>query len=297
VAPAAGLKRPPTGWRKARRWTWFIGLFLLAGAGVWGAQQHAPPARCPDGLTPGGARCCAGGQAFDAAKCAGKAQTCSRLQVPLGETCSLHNDVVNLPGGTLSISIDDWDLLGNAQAEKAVQVRAFGLDRAESSFADWQACADRGICRNLVSSDLQLPVTRVSAFEAQTFCQYKNGRLPTSHEWLWAARGPAARRYPWGPFGLVCRRAVYGLVNGPCAHGGDSPDWPGSRPDGATPDGVLDLAGNVAEWTLDPTGDAPRVVARGGSFRAHLAAELKSLAVRETTEAAPDIGVRCAYDR
>jgi formylglycine-generating enzyme required for sulfatase activity len=57
-----------------------------------------------------------------------------------------------------------------------------------------------------------------------------------------------------------------------------------------TPDGVLDLAGNVAEWTREPQ----RYVARGGSYRSHSASELKTYAA-EVSGVRPDIGFRCAY--
>src|SRR5438552_3017582 len=57
-----------------------------------------------------------------------------------------------------------------------------------------------------------------------------------------------ARRYPWGDTGAVCRRAAWGLANGPCATKGRSPDTVGAHPDGASRMGVFDMAGNVAEW-------------------------------------------------
>jgi formylglycine-generating enzyme required for sulfatase activity len=65
------------------------------------------------------------------------------------------------------------------------------------------------------------------------------------------------------------------------------------RPDGATPDGVLDLAGNVAEWTVEPGGAQ---VARGGSFRSRVAGELKSWAVEERSGPSDHVGFRCVYD-
>jgi len=119
------------------------------------------------------------------------------------------------------------------------------------------------------------------------------GRLPTSDEWVIAAAGHDGRRYPWGQTGLVCRRAVFGLVDGPCATGGVGPEIGGMRPDGATPDGVLDLAGNVAEWTVESDGG---YAARGGSFRSRVAGELKSWSVEEVDGSADHVGFRCAYD-
>jgi formylglycine-generating enzyme required for sulfatase activity len=81
------------------------------------------------------------------------------------------------------------------------------------------------------------------------------------------------------------------LLRGPCAEHG-AVELSGSRPDGASPDGVLDLAGNVAEWTREAAGGYS---ARGGSFRSTSAAELKSWATLPDREKALYIGFRCAY--
>jgi hypothetical protein len=53
------------------------------------------------------------------------------------------------------------------------------------------------------------------------------------------------------------------------------------------------MLGNVAEWTREPDGHH---VARGGSYRSRVAAELKTWAAEATEAAAPHIGLRCAYD-
>jgi formylglycine-generating enzyme required for sulfatase activity len=100
------------------------------------------------------------------------------------------------------------------------------------------------------------------------------------------------RRFPWGATGLVCRRAAFGLVAGPCAESATMPELAGARPDGATPEGIADLAGNVAEWTRERDGS---VRARGGSFRANNAAELKGWSAVGRSGASDDIGFRCVF--
>lgn len=85
------------------------------------------------------------------------------------------------------------------------------------------------------------PVVEASWFGARDFCAWRGARLPTEAEWEKAARGPDARPYPWGAEPPDPTRARFG------ARYGDY--WPvGSFPAGATPEGVLDLAGNVWQW-------------------------------------------------
>ncbi len=88
----------------------------------------------------------------------------------------------------------------------------------------------------------QYPAVEPSWFGAREYCRWAGRRLPTEAEWEKAARGTDGRRYPWGNAAPDRMRAHYS--------GGWQEFVPiGSFPAGASPYGVLDMAGNGWEWT------------------------------------------------
>lgn len=196
---------------------------------------------------------------------------------------------LKVEGGRITLAPSDWESVGKVQPMDA-HVAAFWLDRFEVTYGDWLHC---NTCTPITIStdDPTLPVVHVSPERAQGFCREQNGRLPTRAEWTIAASTSQNYRYPWGQTGLVCRTAVFGMVNGPCAFARAAQPV-GQRPGGATPTGIHDLAGNVAEWASD----GERFVALGGSFRSTLAGQLKVWALEQTHLPRDDIGFRCAYD-
>jgi len=263
---------------------------------VWfGLREREPPLTCADGFVRSGARCCGLGQTLVNGRCAGIASGCAagfqRVGPDLASACVVIDQRVALSGGVLPRGTADWQ----ARAlDRELDVEDFSIDRNEVTVARYAACVRAKVCAALPENpEAGLPVVGLAPERAERFCRFAGGRLPTSAEWRFAASGIEGRRFPWGFTGLVCRRAAFGLVAGPCSGEGTGPDLAGARPDGRTPEGVFDLAGNVAEWTRDPNGSYR---ARGGSFRSRVAAELVTAAVESPAADAQHVGFRCVYD-
>jgi formylglycine-generating enzyme required for sulfatase activity len=207
--------------------------------------------------------------------------------------------VVTVPATTVVVGPSDWEAEGRA-APRVVRVASFGLDRFEVS-SGWACVRFPG--SSACKDDPPRAASGISLEQARAFCSSRGGRLPTDDEWLAAAAGDRPRRYPWGDTGAVCRRAAWGLAEGPCAEGGDGPDTVGAHPEGASPLGIHDLAGNVAEWVDAPCSESGSCasVVRGGSWRTLLATELRTWLRREASAESVrggdrTIGLRCAYD-
>jgi formylglycine-generating enzyme required for sulfatase activity len=233
-----------------------------------------------------GARC---GPGFDSrgALCVVPEGACPPPLTRDGALCVAPEVRVSVPAATVVIGPGDWE--ATHVAPRKIRVEAFRIDAFEVTLDGWKGAR---------SGDLRA-ASGMTRDEADAHCRSRGGRLPTEDEWIAAAVSASdrGRRYPWGDTGAVCRRAAWGLRDGPCATGAGGPDSVGSHPDGDTPLGLHDMAGNVAEWVAPSAEAATQGVARGGSWQTELASELRVWARLELSPAAhdPRVGVRCAY--
>jgi formylglycine-generating enzyme required for sulfatase activity len=162
-----------------------------------------------------------------------------------------------------------------------VTLNAFWIMQTEVTNAEYKKCVDMVKCKMPNNSRwndpayADYPVTDVNWDQASAYANWVGGRLPTEAEWEKAARGTDQRVYPWG------NQAPDDRLN--YNRGVVSDTMPvGSYPNGASPYGALDMAGNVEEWVADwysptyyasspaqnpqgPDTGADRVL-RGGSF-------------------------------
>jgi formylglycine-generating enzyme required for sulfatase activity len=191
-----------------------------------------------------------------------------------------------------------------------VVLDGFWMDKYEVSFDQYNQCVVEGKCQPSQYADFapfnekNRPVIGVSWFDADTYCNWVGGQLPSEAQWEYAARGPENLKYPWGEQDPDCNLANFGGWEG-CT-GLTAPI--GSFPDGASWIGALDLAGNVYEWTvnwdysysaekqINPIGPAEgvRKIMRGGcwtDFGTHLLAAQRIRFV--PTDYADTVGFRC----
>lgn len=145
------------------------------------------------------------------------------------------------------------------------------------------------------TSQRDLPVVGVDWFDAYAYARWAGKRLPTSDEWEYAARASTKQLYPWGDEFDPDRCVAAELgASGPVAAASSSVR-------GASPFGILHLAGNAQEWTADegPGGNRERMVIRGGGW-SQLCRVNGLTFLRETT--APrtlrdhELGLRCVDD-
>ncbi|MBI5534339.1 MAG: SUMF1/EgtB/PvdO family nonheme iron enzyme [Deltaproteobacteria bacterium] len=265
-----------------------IALVLIAAAGLSTAvlltrsprpadaspRSTARPAACQDQDGDGFGLGCARGpdcNDLDSAVHPGQAETCNFRDddcnalvddVPGCPQAPLNPSPVRVPAGAFTMGSPQGHGAIDEQPEHAVHVGAFRIDRYEVTNRRYQQCVQRSSCElpGMLSSHLRsdyfenpryadYPVVFVTWKQADSYCKWAGGRLPTEPEWEKAAKGTGSepRTFPWGNEAPDCSRANMG---GPGSCVGDT-DRVGLRVEGRSPYGAMDMAGNVWEWVSD----------------------------------------------
>jgi formylglycine-generating enzyme required for sulfatase activity len=214
--------------------------------------------------------------------------------------------MVTIPAATFKMGFDG----GNKSEGPAhdVTVKSFFLDKLEVTSVEYRECVERKqcpppgegeFCNGLRPERDKHPINCVDKDSADAYCAFRGKRLPTEEEWELAARGTDGRLYPWGDTppnqDLLCWKRLDEKL-GTCEVG--------THAAGASPYGVLDMAGNVFEWTSsrfcrygEPC-DSDQLSGRGGSWDYSNPAN-----VRATSRAGGPpghkrdlLGFRCAKD-
>lgn len=259
-------------------------------------------------------------------------------------------EMVLIPAGEFLMGGEKADLEGfapsiylNYEAEyprHQVKLSAFYLDKYEVTNAQYQRFlahleqhqgtsfnhpsqpADQDHLQHYLNDEMKAedqPATGLNWFDAYAYCNYVSKRLPTEAEWEYAARGPGEiyRKYPWGnerPETDGIWRANIRPEQGWSADGHRYTAPVGAFPDGVSPFGIMDMAGNAEEWVADwldasyyrnsqgakdPKGpkEGRNKVIKGGSF----GTDPNHIRIATRLYGAPEVksemqGCRCAKD-
>ena len=148
------------------------------------------------------------------------------------------------------------------------------------------------------------PVTWVALEDARAYAAWAGKRLPHEWEWQYAAQGSDGRLFPWGknPDPAALPKPEAGRALRP-------PTDVDAYPKGASPWGVMDLVGNVWQWTDEYVDEHTRAaVVRGGSYyrpsgsmwyfpqNTRLDQHGKYLLIAPSKDRSPMLGFRCVVD-
>ncbi len=158
--------------------------------------------------------------------------------------------MVLVPAGDFIMGADDDQVA--AMPAHTVYLDAYYIDVFEVSQTRYKECLEAGGCELTAGTGELLnrpvwdehPMMDITWYDAQEYCEWRGGSLPTEAQWEKAARGTDQRRFPWGDEPITCERARTGECGWMTAP-------VGSHPEGASPYGVNDMAGNAWEFVFD----------------------------------------------
>jgi len=239
-------------------------------------------------------------------------------------------EMVSVPAGLFMMGCNaevDTECNDDEKPRHQVYVPTFEIDKYEVTVDLYKACVDAGQCTEPVGKGSSLlnwgvsgkeehPANGIDWYQAKVFCAWSGKRLCSESEWEKASRGTDGRKYPWGNETATCAYAVMdetGAVGGVTSGCGTySTMAVGSKPNGVSPCGAMDMSGNVSEWVEDDYHDLysgapndgsawvdePRAsfrVSRGGSFYSNTFNKLRSSLRESELPAAYGaiLGTRC----
>jgi len=176
--------------------------------------------------------------------------------------------MVPIPAGVFIMGSDDLRTNEQNRPAHRVRTRAYRIDKFPVTKAQYaQFVAAKKYRPPLSWTDGYIPrgvelhpVTMVSWYNARDYCAWAGKRLPTEAEWEKAARGTDGRSWPWGASMHPENLNTYYKV------GRTTPV--NAYPMGASPYGVMDMAGNVQEWVADQFAPYPGAAASKEIFQA-----------------------------
>ncbi len=224
-------------------------------------------------------------------------------------------EMILIPAGEFRMGIPADSTLAtkfsSAVPEHTVFLDAYYVDKYEVTNEQYKKyLSEKGARRPLFWSDNRYnarrqPIVGISYGDAVSYALWAGKRLPTEAEWEKSARGTDARLYPWGSTFDPSRCNAYAARI-------EHPVEVGRFPKGASPYGIMDMAGNVSEWVFDlyghnyyrkspyknpqgPPGEGVARITRGGDYKSDppyvtCVARFQAGAY----SAFPNIGFRCA---
>jgi formylglycine-generating enzyme required for sulfatase activity len=205
---------------------------------------------------------------------------------------SQPDGMIRIPGATFEfavtgVEIEGFDWIGldvqypwedapRRSHRSSVEIQPFFIDKFPVTNADFKRFLDASNYRpdddhnflkdwngrNYPDGWDKRPVTWVSLEDARAYAKWAGKRLPHEWEWQYAAQGTDGRLYPWG--NTLDDKAIAAPQHGRDLAGASDVD---AHPRGASPFGVMDLIGNVWQWTDEFTDDHTRAaIVRGGSY-------------------------------
>jgi len=249
-------------------------------------------------------------------------------QTPTEEpTLGIGSTMINPVDGTVMVYVPGGEFLmgneayQNESPERVVYLDSFWIYQTEVTNSQYRMCVEVGACSGELSRypNNELPAGRISWFDAEEYCNWIGGKLPTEAEWEKAARGIDGRLFPWGD-----DNPDRNLTNYNNNEGSVSVTSEGyiqvdivlmpvkSYPLGTSPYGAFDMAGNVWEWVADwydeifyrvspnsnPTGPeigTLRVLRGGGAMSLERDVRTSNRRSAFPADRALDYGFRCVF--